>query len=75
MPAKSSAQYGAMAAAMAGHSTLGIPASVGREFVEATPPEKRSRFAKASAKRRKHRRGPKSPRFEALSRMAGGMHG
>jgi hypothetical protein len=33
MPMKSKAQNAAMHAAAAGHSTLGIPARVGREFV------------------------------------------
>lgn len=37
MPAVSKAQYRAMQAAAHGHSTRGIPASVGREFVAATP--------------------------------------
>ena len=46
MPAKSKAQYGAMAAAMSGNSNLGIPPSVGRDFVKATPPAKRKAFAK-----------------------------
>lgn len=36
MPAKSKAQFRAMQAAKHGHSTLGIPASVGAEFVAAT---------------------------------------
>jgi hypothetical protein len=54
MPAKSGPQYRAMAAAMSGHSTLGIPASVGREFVKATPPEKRSRFAKRKRGKKSH---------------------
>lgn len=62
MPAKTGRQYRAMAAAMSGNSTLGIPGSVGREFVEATPPAKRKRFAK------KHK---KSERYEQLSRMRG----
>jgi len=34
MPIQSKAQLGAMAAAKAGHSTLGIPAKVGREFMK-----------------------------------------
>jgi hypothetical protein len=34
MPMKSQAQRGAMFAAKAGKSTLGIPQSVGREFVK-----------------------------------------
>ena len=37
MPAKSAVQYRAMQAAAHGHSTLGIPRSVGAEFVAATP--------------------------------------
>lgn len=42
MPAKSKAQLRAMYAAASGHSTLGIPAKVGQEFVAATPQSKRS---------------------------------
>ena len=37
MPAVSEAQRRAMFAAAAGKSTLGIPKSVGKEFVDATP--------------------------------------
>lgn len=37
MPSVSRAQARAMAAAKAGHSTLGIPQSVGAEYVAATP--------------------------------------
>jgi hypothetical protein len=36
MPAVSKAQNAAMHAAAAGHSTLGIPKSVGKEFSNAT---------------------------------------
>lgn len=48
MPAKSKDQLNAMRAAAAGKSTLGIPAKVGKEFVEATPkgaklPQKKSK--------------------------------
>lgn len=46
MPSKSEAQRRAMQAAKAGHSTLGIPPSVGAEFVAADK-------AKAAAKARK----------------------
>ena len=35
MPPRSQAQRGAMYAAASGHSTLGIPAKVGKEFVAA----------------------------------------
>lgn len=41
MPAKSKAQFRAMQAAAHGKSTLGIPQSVGREFVAATKNAKR----------------------------------
>ena len=37
MPIKSEAQRGAMYAAAAGKSTLGIPKKVGKEFVKAGP--------------------------------------
>jgi hypothetical protein len=70
MPAKSAAQWAAMAAAAHGKSNLGIPASVGREFVEATPASKRSAFARQIAKRRKRRK--KSARFNQLASIAGG---
>lgn len=46
MPAKSAKQYRAMAAAAHGKSTLGIPQSVGEEFVKETPRQKRSAFMK-----------------------------
>ena len=42
MPARSKAQLRAMYAAASGHSTLGIPASIGKEFVQATPKAQRS---------------------------------
>jgi hypothetical protein len=41
MPVKSKAQLRAMYAAASGHSTLGIPAAVGKEYVAATPRKKR----------------------------------
>jgi hypothetical protein len=37
MPPKSEAQRRAMQAAAHGHSTLGIPTKVGKEFAEADP--------------------------------------
>lgn len=37
MPATSKKQLRAMAAAMGGSSNIGIPQSVGKEFVKATP--------------------------------------
>lgn len=45
MPAKTGKQFRAMAAAMSGRSSLGIPADVGREFVKETPKKKRKSFA------------------------------
>jgi hypothetical protein len=41
MPAESKAQLRAMFAAKAGKSTLGIPQSVGADFVAATPSAKK----------------------------------
>lgn len=41
MPSVSQAQHRAMQAAAHGHSALGIPKSVGAEYVEATPSPKR----------------------------------
>lgn len=37
MPPRSEAQRRAMGAAASGHSTLGIPKSVGQEFIAADP--------------------------------------
>lgn len=39
MPAKSQAQFRAMQAAAHGHSTLGIPAKVGKEFTKGQSPK------------------------------------
>ena len=52
MPAKSAAQFGAMMAAARGHSTLGIPASVGRKFIAHTPEEKKRMFGHALLRKR-----------------------
>jgi hypothetical protein len=41
MPLESKAQTRAMYAAASGHSTLGIPAKVGKEFVSAGPAKHR----------------------------------
>ena len=46
MPPKSEAQRKAMFAAAEGHSTLGIPKSVGKEFAEADPGGKLPKTAK-----------------------------
>lgn len=52
MPAKSQAQLKAMYAASEGKSTLGIPKSVGKEYVAATPKQaKLPAKVKAIAKR------------------------
>lgn len=47
MPADSVAQLRAMYAAKSGKSTLGIPKSVGADFVAATPSAKGHKFGKA----------------------------
>lgn len=57
MPAVSKAQLRAMYAAKEGHSTLGIPKSVGADFVSATPgasglPEKVHAIVKKHLKRK-----------------------
>lgn len=52
MPAVSEAQLRAMYAAASGKSTLGIPKSVGQDFVDATPAGKKLP-AKAPKKRTK----------------------
>jgi hypothetical protein len=62
MPIQSKAQQAAMYAAAAGKSTLGIPASVGKDFVQAGPaggsfkklPEKKKQSDKMKDA---HRRG------------------
>jgi hypothetical protein len=48
-----------MQAAAHGHSTLGIPQSVGKEFADATPPEKRSEYSKHAKNLAKKRKGKK----------------
>jgi len=52
MPAKSSKQYGLMQAAAHGNIS-GIAPSVGKEFVDKTPSNKRRAFSKAIMKKRK----------------------
>jgi hypothetical protein len=52
MPAKSVQQFKAMQAAAHGKSTLGIPASVGKEFVAATPKGKKLPAKKGKKKGR-----------------------
>lgn len=61
MPLESKAQTRAMYAAKAGHSTLGIPQSVGAEFVAAGPrssnlPERKGRKRSAKGKSKRRRR-------------------
>ena len=51
MAAVSGSQYRAMAAAKGGHSTLGIPQSVGEEFVKETPSSKRKAYSKGKKRR------------------------
>lgn len=58
MPATSKSQLRAMLAAAAGKSSLGIPASVGREFAQATHstkwlPERKHAKLRAALKKRK----------------------
>ena len=47
---KTPRQYRAMAAAKAGNSTLGIPKSVGEEYVGKTPVSKRKAWSKPRTK-------------------------
>lgn len=56
MPAKSKAQYRAMQAAAHGHSTLGIPAKVGKEFANASsaPSKLPERLASLAKARQRH---------------------
>lgn len=77
MPPVSNQQAKAMFAAASGHSTLGIPQSVGREFVDSPlPPEQQ---AQRGAKRKTHRgrrskgKGAKAHHADAKQHMAAGM--
>lgn len=71
MPAISARQYRAMQAAKAGHSTLGIPASVGAEFVAATPDVQDDETVRCTEKHKHHtamcRKAP-TPASRALHR-------
>lgn len=53
MPAVSGKQYRAMQAAAHGHSTLGIPASVGKEFVASGPPKSKGKSIEHEVKSRR----------------------
>ena len=68
MPIKSQAQRGAMYSAAAGKSTLGIPKSVGKEFVASDKPGKLPAKVKPSS-------SSGTPRFAPLSNMAKGRSG
>lgn len=50
MPPRSEAQRRAMGAAMSGHSTLGIPKKVGKEFIKADKGGKLPRRVKKRGK-------------------------
>lgn len=52
MPVVSERQRRAMGAAAGGHSTLGIPAEVGREFIAATPRGKKLPESAPTTKRK-----------------------
>lgn len=52
MPVVSEAQRRAMYAAASGHSTLGIPKKVGKEFIAATPHGKKLPERKSGHKKR-----------------------
>jgi hypothetical protein len=66
MPIKSQAQRGAMYAAAQGKSTLGIPKSVGAEFVKSDKPGKLPAYKKPTAKEKPSG----NPRFPPLAGMA-----
>ena len=57
MPMKSKAQAAAMHAAAQGHSTLGIPKSVGKEFVKAAHGQKISKLPEHKGSPFKLKRG------------------
>ena len=70
MPIVSKAQNAAMHAAAEGHSTLGIPQSVGKDFVAAGPasaklPERVSRKFHREARRAAIQAGKTHPRSHA----------
>jgi hypothetical protein len=54
MPVVSKAQLGAMHAAKEGHSTLGIPAKVGAEFVKASHGQKLDKLPEHKKARQYH---------------------
>lgn len=56
MPITSVRQYGAMQAASHNQGAIGIPPSVGKDFVNATSSLDRSKFAKALAKKKKKKK-------------------
>lgn len=70
MPSVSHDQHNAMEAAAHGHSTLGIPANVGREFVAA---DKGSPFPEYMDAQRGHQRKSKTHRGRR-SRKASAAH-
>jgi len=74
MPVVSQAQNAAMRAAAAGHSTLGIPASVGRDFVNASHGMKVGKLPKFK-RPPKGRPGPGMPGAQPFGSLApgGGM--
>ena len=55
MPVVSKAQNRAMHAAEEGHSTLGIPASVGRDFVQASRGMKVGKLPERKGKKARHK--------------------
>lgn len=63
MPVVSQAQNRAMRAAAEGHSTLGIPKSVGKEFVAATHGKKVSKLPER--KQKKGHEAAESKKYEA----------
>ena len=67
MPIKSQAERGAMYAAAQGKSTLGIPKSVGAEFVKSDKPGKLPAYKKPAGKSSSPSSG--TPRFPPLAGM------
>lgn len=61
MPTVSPSQYGFMQAVRSGKVRgKGPSPEVAKEFIDATPPEKRSQYARVLAKRRKSRKSNRS---------------
>lgn len=71
MPAKTEKQRRAMHAAAAGKSTIGIPQSVGREFVSEGIPEHKSKMKPSTSTWKKPKSGGKPKRIRTKNPPGG----